>query len=1500
MGQTNFTKIMKKLGNLKSAKHGLFLIALICSFFSIGSLSAQLTLTKSVLGVVPASSGIAGNVDAAYEFVLTNNTAGTYQDIYLTDVMNASTNLGGKFVRVVGLPAVIPALSSGPAGDYPAINNGYNVTTSYYITNGGGVLDPAEKVTIRVTVELNLRAITGTLNDTAHVATAAPISTVTSNVASLPDCWSNCQIACNNSVQASVNSICEATIAAEMVLEGEVKACAELGFYQVSLTYNGAPVTMPINQSYIGKTLQVSVKNIVCGNSCWGTVLLEDKTPPALLCQTRRDTIVCSSDLKPILSNNLLDSLRFPIPASAIINTSVYPYVVTGLDACGSVLLSYTDSIVKYNCTNLILSSTLYRKWKAVDNGGYSHYCTDTFDLRKGTLADVKLPDHYDDLAGVGHQPKLSCDGTWTKFPNGYPDTSATGTGAPKGTYCGNIQFDYTDDTTTVCPGSYILFRRWLILDWCTGSRIDHIQRISIKDKQAPTVLTPQNLTISTSAWDCKGSYTLAAPIKLAKLSDDVAANADKLRIWDGCSKTSLRVYHKTPLDPLDATGSAIKSVTLIAPNANGSYTFPNLQFGYNWVEAIVSDGCGNEVTVRWEVFVEDKTPPVAICHQRVVVSLGSNGYATIPASVLNDGSHDNCNGPVTLKIARMTNGCAGTLSFENTQSFCCATDPLNKPIAVALLVTDAAGNTSICMDSVLLQDKLAPVVACPANVTVNCETDLTNLSVFGTPTASDNCSILLSSNVEDQRNTCGLGNILRHFTYSDGGGLSASCTQIITVIDNAPFNGTTDIVWPSHVTLNGCLSSTSETVTGKPTFLNKDKCNQPVARYEDLVFNYVENVCYKVLRNWTVIDWCTYDATVTPNKGVWRYTQVIKISNTDIPQITSKCQDTTYCITENCSMSITLSASGSDVCTPQSELKWSYTLADNATNAAIATGNTRTFSRTYVAGAYRVTWRVEDQCGNSSTCSYVFTVKDCKKPTPYCNNGIITVLMENSNNVTIWAKDFNLGSSDNCTGELKYSFTQNVADSFKTYTCADIPNGKTDTVEVTLYVTDKAGNFDLCKTQIILQDNKNVCPDQVVGGTSMIAGAIRLANQNGAGQVPVSILDQNNLELTQRNTSDDGKYEFALISNAKDYMIKPILDKDPLAGVTTRDILMIQKHILGLQSFDQHHQFIAADVNNSKTISARDLADLRKLILGVTNNFPNNNSWNFISSSSTFDINDPYKYSNLIMVTNLTHDMMNNDFIAVKTGDVTGEAKTSGALNASTRTNELVNLVIDELEFATDDIVEIPVYAKTSTVEFNGLQMSLQFDESKFEFIGITSAALAINASHYNIVYDPSANLRLSYSNEIAQSINNESPLFVLTFKTKSAGKITPEVLYLNTKSITPEIYNGEKTSDLDLQFRSKGSSSNGETTKYVLYQNIPNPFSGTTNIQFNAPKSDAAVELSIYDLSGKIVYKKSLITKKGLNDVEVKLDTEIHGILYYKLDANEFIATRKMVVIR
>lgn len=50
----------------------------------------------------------------------------------------------------------------------------------------------------------------------------------------------------------------------------------------------------------------------------------------------------------------------------------------------------------------------------------------------------------------------------------------------------------------------------------------------------------------------------------------------------------------------------------------------------------------------------------------------------------------------------------------------------------------------------------------------------------------------------------------------------------------------------------------------------------------------------------------------------------------------------------------------------------------------------------------------------------------------------------------------------------------------------------------------------------------------------------------------------------------------------------------------------MIQKHILGIQTLTSPYKIIAADVNNSQAITAKDISDIRKVILGVTNEFPN------------------------------------------------------------------------------------------------------------------------------------------------------------------------------------------------------------------------------------------------------------------------------------------------------
>jgi len=63
----------------------------------------------------------------------------------------------------------------------------------------------------------------------------------------------------------------------------------------------------------------------------------------------------------------------------------------------------------------------------------------------------------------------------------------------------------------------------------------------------------------------------------------------------------------------------------------------------------------------------------------------------------------------------------------------------------------------------------------------------------------------------------------------------------------------------------------------------------------------------------------------------------------------------------------------------------------------------------------------------------------------------------------------------------------------------------------------------------------------------------------------------------------------------------------DWLNRVTTFDLVLIQRHIV-YQDFDELREFISADVNTDGIINHRDIIDLRKLILGITRELPDNN----------------------------------------------------------------------------------------------------------------------------------------------------------------------------------------------------------------------------------------------------------------------------------------------------
>ena len=119
----------------------------------------------------------------------------------------------------------------------------------------------------------------------------------------------------------------------------------------------------------------------------------------------------------------------------------------------------------------------------------------------------------------------------------------------------------------------------------------------------------------------------------------------------------------------------------------------------------------------------------------------------------------------------------------------------------------------------------------------------------------------------------------------------------------------------------------------------------------------------------------------------------------------------------------------------------------------------------------------------------------------------------------------------------------------------------------------------------------------------------------------------------------------------------------DPLNGVSTLDLVLILRHILGIEQFAEPYQAIASDANDSKSITAFDLIELRKLILSIDLFLPAA-PWKFVYEdlyasfpTSMVEVPQITAYSFLGIPGQTMYDGIN--FIVVKTGDVNLSYKT-------------------------------------------------------------------------------------------------------------------------------------------------------------------------------------------------------------------------------------------------
>ena len=85
-----------------------------------------------------------------------------------------------------------------------------------------------------------------------------------------------------------------------------------------------------------------------------------------------------------------------------------------------------------------------------------------------------------------------------------------------------------------------------------------------------------------------------------------------------------------------------------------------------------------------------------------------------------------------------------------------------------------------------------------------------------------------------------------------------------------------------------------------------------------------------------------------------------------------------------------------------------------------------------------------------------------------------------------------------------------------------------------------------------------------------------------------------------------------------------------------------------------------------------------------------------------------------------------------------------------------------------------------------------------------------------------------------------------------------------------------------------------------YRLYQNFPNPFNPTTTIKFLIPEL-SFITLKVYDVLGiEIIALVNEEKSAGSYEIEFNASALSSGVYFYRLQAGDFVETKKMVLLR
>ncbi|MDX1913125.1 MAG: hypothetical protein SFV22_16645, partial [Saprospiraceae bacterium] len=275
--------------------------------------------------------------------------------------------------------------------------------------------------------------------------------------------------------------------------------------------------------------------------------------------------------------------------------------------------------------------------------------------------------------------------------------------------------------------------------------------------------------------------------------------------------------------------------------------------------------------------------------------------------------------------------------------------------------------------------------------------------------------------------------------------------------------------------------------------------------------------------------------------------------------------------------------------------------------------------------GRHRIEWRMV-QDANVRYCDRNFKVKDCQQPLVSCNQNL-EVFIDATQTASLSLDQALAAVSDNITPDSQLLVGMRRLGAVFGFPL-DAEGNPQDTVMfnctmdtdqyIEVWARDRENNLENCITQVFPFDTVGYCPfvanplacARSYWNDEPLYGVSFGITYTPPGQSPVTL---------PLPGAGSGCGEIASLPPAGFFSLGASKETVPLNGVTTFDLVLISRHILGNEPFDAGWKMVAADANRSNTITTLDILELRRMILGVATQLPNNTpSWRFFVDTCT------------------------------------------------------------------------------------------------------------------------------------------------------------------------------------------------------------------------------------------------------------------------------------------